>query len=573
VNARRIVLFAAVLALAGCPAAPPPGSNAPTDRPPPAAPARREEAELVLRGGTIFTMDPAHPRARDVAIAGGRFVYVGDDASAFVGSRTRVIELGGSPAVPSLTDAHAHLVGLGESLARVDLEGCTSADDCAARVRKWATEHPSASAAPADGWVRGRGWDQNRFADKRFPEHAALDRAVPDRPVVLRRIDGHAAWANARALALAGIDRKMADPAGGKIIRDRAGDPTGVFVDNAVDLLERVLPPTSDAERAQAILRAQEVALEHGLTEVHEMGIDGKTTAVYRQLAREQKLKIRIYAFRSASELDAVLESKPDPPSAHGFFVVRGIKLYADGALGSRGAALLAPYTDEKDNVGLFVMPAEGIEAAARKALVRGWQLAIHAIGDRANRSVLDAFEHAGCASTADHRFRIEHAQILSRGDIPRFKALGVIASMQPKHATSDMPWAEARLGKDRLSGAYAFRSLLESGARTAWGSDFPVEGVSVIEGIHAATTRTDVAGKPEGGWTPAERLSLDQALRGFSEGAAYAAFEESWRGRAAVGLAADLSVFDRDLADPAALPKARARLTIVEGRVMFERR
>jgi predicted amidohydrolase YtcJ len=524
----------------------------------------RSEAELVLTNGDVRTMDPSRPQARSIAVSSGKIVFVGDDASAWIGPKTRVIDLAGKPVVPALTDAHAHLVGLGQMLDQVDLVGCASAEACAERLR---------AAPPGDAWVRGRGWDQNRFPSASFPTHDAIDAVVADRPAWLRRVDGHAGWANARALALAGIDRKTPDPAGGRIIRNADGAPTGVLVDNAMDLLEEHLPKATDAERERQILRAQAVALEHGLTEVHEMGIDEQTVRVYRRLAAAAKLRIRVYAFRSAGELDAIFASKPDLGVPGSFFTVRGIKLFADGALGSRGAALIAPYSDEHENTGLFLTPPDTIERTASRALAAGWQVAVHAIGDRANRVVLDAFEHAGCAAHPNHRFRLEHAQVLAENDIKRLAPLGVIASMQPKHATSDMPWAEARLGRDRLFGAYAWRRVLDTGARVAWGSDFPVEGVSPFEGIFAAVTRTDETGMPAGGWLPDQRLTLDEALRGFSEGAAYAAFEESWRGRVAVGQAADLTVLDHDLGDPRTLLSTRAKLTIVGGAIAFEHR
>jgi predicted amidohydrolase YtcJ len=519
-------------------------------------------------------MDAAHPRARSVAVVGTRIAYVGDDdASAWIGPNTRVVDLAGKSVVPALTDAHAHLTGLADKLDQVDLEGCASADACAERVR---SSPQAAAPTPAQGdarpWIRGRGWDQNRFPDHQFPGHATLDKISKERPIWLRRIDGHAGWANGRALELAKIDKKTPDPPGGRILRDAGGEPTGVLVDNAMELVGRVLPETSDATRAENILRAQDLVLEQGLTEVHEMGIDSTTVRTYRRLADEGKLVLRVYAFRSAGDLEEALASKPDGVTPDAHFTVRGIKLYADGALGSRGAALLAPYADEKGNTGLLVTPPETIERASERALAGGWQIAVHAIGDRANRAVLDAFEHAGCSAAKDHRFRIEHAQILAPSDVDRFSRLGVIASMQPKHATSDMPWAEQRLGRERLAGAYAFRRVLDSGARVAWGSDFPVEGVSVLEGLYAAMTRQDASGKPPGGWLPEERLSPEAALAGFTTGAAYAAFEESWRGRAAVGQSADLTVFDGDVTDAGRILTLHAVLTVVGGRVAYAR-
>ncbi len=541
--------------LAGCGARA--GGAAPASAPP--------AADLVLQNGAVFTMDPARPRARAIAIAKGRIAFVGDDASPWIGASTRVIDLGGRAVVPSLTDAHAHLSWLGESLEHVALEGCTGPDDCVERLRK-------VPANEREQWIHGHGWDQNRFADKQFPTHAAIDRVVADRPVWLRRVGGHAGWANARALALAGIDRSTKDPTGGRIVRDAAGNPTGVLVDNAMALVEKVVPPASDEALERRILRAQDIALEHGLTEVHEMGIDEPTVQAYRRLAGASRLRIRVYAFKTFGALDATFATKPDAPARDALFTVRGVKLFADGALGSRGAALLAPYSDEPSTSGLLLTSPETIEKAARAALASGWQLAIHAIGDRANRIVLDAFEHAGCADHPEHRFRLEHAQVLATEDIGRLGKLGVIASMQPKHATSDMAWAPSRLGADRLAGAYAWRRVLASGARVAWGSDFPVEDVSVVAGLHAAVTRTDAGGHPAGGWLPDQRLTLDEALHGFTAGAAYAAFEESWRGRAAVDQAADLTVFDRELTETSLL-QARPVMTIVGGNVVYEKK
>jgi predicted amidohydrolase YtcJ len=310
--------------------------------------------------------------------------------------------------------------------------------------------------------------------------------------------------------------------------------------------------------------------LAKGITAVHEMGIDAATIDAYRELAATGRLVVRVYAFASADEADRLLAQAPDPKTGEAHFKLRGIKLYADGALGSRGAALLAPYTDDPENRGLVLTPPETIERIARRALASGWQIAVHAIGDRGNRNVLDAFERAGCTPAKDHRFRIEHAQVLALADIPRFRALGVIASMQPQHATSDSAWAEARIGKERLAGAYAWRRLLDGGARIAGGSDFPVEEVAPVSGaLFAAVTRKGASGV----FLPDQRMTFDEAVRAFTETAAYAAFEETWRGRIAPGFVADLSVIDRDVVrDPAsALASARASMTVVDGRVVFE--
>jgi predicted amidohydrolase YtcJ len=549
---------------------------------PPAAGAPTRAAgggPLCLVGGVIYGADGGSDRPATALCAdGGRILTVGSDpevaARAPKGART--IELKGGAVLVALTDAHAHLLGLGLSLERADLRQCASAEACAARAAE------AARARPAGQWIEGRGWDQNRFADRAFPSHDPLDRALGDRPAFLRRVDGHAGWASARALALAGITRATADPAGGRIVRDGRGEPTGVLVDAAMDLVERVIPPPTQKERERAILRAEALALAAGLTEVHEMGIDEETVEVYRALDRAGRLRLRVYAMAagdSATALDKLFARRPDPhggPSGardpRARFVLAGVKLYADGALGSRGAALLEPYADDPGNRGLTITDEPALEAAARRARATGWQVAVHAIGDRGNRAVLDAYERAGVV--ASDRFRIEHAQVVAVADLPRFARLGVVASMQPTHATSDMPWAEARVGKERIQGAYAWRTLLTLGAHLAFGSDFPVEDVDPIGGgLYAAVTRMDKRGQPAGGWRPEERLSLAEAVAAFSRGAAYAAFEEAFRGRAAVGQLADLTVLDRDLVGgPAALLTAQVRYTIIGGEIVYQR-
>jgi predicted amidohydrolase YtcJ len=498
-----------------------------------------EPADLVLRGGEIRTMDPARPIARAIAIRGEKIVAL-DDVT--IGPKTRVIELHGATVIPSLTDAHAHLSGLGLSLLDADLHGCKSADECAKRA---------AAAKPSQGdWIIGEGWDQNLFPDAKFPTHAPLD-TIPH-PVYLNRVDGHASWANAAAMRLARIDRNTKDPPGGKIVRDERGEPTGIFVDAARKLVQRVMPAVSRAELEAAILRAQDVALSVGLTEVHTMGADAATIAAYEQLAREGKLRIRVYAYASAVEAERLLARAPD--RSVGMFTLRGIKLFADGALGSRGARLLAPYADDPQNSGLELTSGEKITAIARAAVAKGWQVTTHAIGDRANRDVLDAYAAAGVG--AAQRFRIEHAQVVAPGDFARFAKLGVIASMQPTHATSDMAWAEARIGKERLKGAYAWRTMLSDQVRLAFGSDFPVEKPDVVAGIVAAVKR--------GNWTMEQHLTLDEALAAFTTGAAYAAFEEKWRGTAAPGMAADLTVLDGKF------PDWKPTMTIVAGQIAW---
>jgi hypothetical protein len=529
------------------------------------------QADLVLTGGVVHTMDPARPRAEAVAIRGERVVAVGSSSEmkAFLGPKTRLVELGGRTVMPGLIDAHCHLYGLGVALETLSTRGAKSPEDVARAVAEVAQKRPSGE------WITGRGWDQNLWKPAVFPDHRSLDEVAPSHPVALRRIDGHALWANAAALRAAGVDRNTPEPPGGRILRDAAGEPTGVLVDAAMDLVESKIPPEPVEVRERRILRAAQHALSLGLTGVHEMGIDDATIAAYRSLAEQGKLPLRVHAYLAGEgRLEGLRGRVPDiDATGTAMFVLRGVKVFADGALGSRGALLLEPYADEPAQSGLAVMDRAALREAARNAADAGFQLAVHAIGDRANREVLDAFEAAGPGRARALRFRVEHAQIVSPEDIPRFTALGVIASMQPTHATSDMPWAPLRLGPTRLRGAYAWRSLLSAGARLVFGSDFPVEEPSPLLGIYAAVSRQDSEGNPPGGWLPAERISLDEALRLFSAEPAYAAFAETNRGRLSPGFVADLTVFDRNLAPDRTLLAAHAALSVVGGRVAYEAR
>ncbi len=528
------------------------------------------DADLVIIAGSIYTMDPLRPLADGVAIVGDHILAVGGDAEIrkYIGPKTRVIDLAGRALVPGLVDGHCHLYGLGKSMEELSLRGVTSANEVGAKVAEAAR-----GRSPGE-WIEGRGWDQNLWTPADFPDHAILDAVAPQNPVALRRIDGHALWANHAALAHAGITRTTPDPPGGRIVHDAAGEPTGVLVDNAMALVEKQIPAVSAEVRKRRILAAAEVAIAAGLTGVHEMGIGDETIAAYRELAAAGKLKLRVYAFLDGTDpamVDQLATRRPERDvDGRSHFVVGGIKLFADGALGSRGAALLAPYSDDPSQSGLVLESQDHLDHAAAEALRTGWQLAVHAIGDRANRMVLDAIERAHVP--ADRRFRIEHAQIVSPADIARFGKLGVIASMQPSHATSDMPWAEARLGHERLRGAYAWRSMLAAGARLAFGSDFPIEDVPVIAGIYAAVTRTDAAEKPEGGWLPEQILTLTEALHAYTVGPAYASFEEGHHGTIAPGYMADLTVFDHDLVVGPTLLTTRIDLTIVGGAIVYQR-
>jgi len=520
--------------------------------------------DLILYGADIHTMDPAQPRARAVAIDDGKIIAVGDDAElrALARSSTKQIDLAGKTLTPGLIDAHCHLYGLGADLETISVRGLDSEQETVEKV---------VAAKPRAGeWVLGRGWDQNRWLLQQWPTKALLDAAFPDQPVMLRRIDGHAAWLNSKALALANITKATPDAADGLIVRNAAGEPTGVLVDNAMELVDKVVPVASAEIRERRILAAAKLAIEAGITGVHEMGIDDATADVYRKLATTNQLPLRVYAYLAGdpAQLDRV-RTAPDP--ATGMFALRGVKFFADGALGSRGARMVEPYDDAATR-GLWVTDPERLAIAVDTAVRGGWQVAIHAIGDAGIGSVLDAYLAATTRYQGDHRLRVEHLQIVAPKDWSRLVESKAIASMQPTHATSDMPWAEKRVGAERIKGAYAWRTVLDKGVPLAAGSDFPVEEVAPLLGIYAAVTRQDAKGNPAGGWYPDQKLTLDEAIAAFTSGAAYAEFAEGTRGMIAVGRTADITVFDRALAADRTILEAHIQLTILDGKIVFER-
>jgi predicted amidohydrolase YtcJ len=541
-------------------------------------PAHAAKAILLYNGRILVdaSAEPANRYAGAALVQDGRFIAVGTLTAIDRVARDRElwptrVDLHGGFAVPSLTDAHGHVEGLGQALQRLRLQDTKSAEQIAAMVGE------RAKKAPAGEWILGRGWDQNDWAVQKFPTRDVLDRTSGDHPVWLRRVDGHAAWANTRALELAGVTSATADPPGGRIEHASDGTPTGVFVDNAMALVEQKLPAPTRAQRMRAISLALERCAELGLTAVHDAGIDTEEVSIYRELCERGEMKVRVFAMLSAGSAwsdDAL--PREHPSAGDGRFRLFAVKAYADGALGSRGAALLEPYSDDPGNRGLVRTTPDTLEQIARRCLERGYSLCVHAIGDRANRSVLDAMEHAAARAPAipllDRRFRIEHAQILAPEDIPRFANLGVIASVQPTHCTSDMPWAPTRLGATRIEGAYAWRRLLKSGARLALGSDFPVEDPNPLLGLYAAVTTQDLKGQPPGGYRPSEKLTIWEALRGFTSDAAYAAFAENELGVAEPGYRADLAVFDRDLSVIPAreIPKVRCVMTMVGGDIVW---
>jgi len=526
----------------------------------------RLPAELVLSGGNVITLDGAHPQASAIAVGGGRIVAVGEwsEIAPLVGPATRRIELAGRTVVPGLTDAHLHVEALGESLESLNLSGAATRAEAVKRVEE------AGRATPPGQWILGRGWDQTAWPDKRFPTAADLDAAVSDRPVFLTRVDGHAAWVNTRAMQLAGLSAATADPSGGRLLRDSSGAPAGVLIDHAQQLVRSHIPPPTRQLRKQRLARSLRACAAAGLTSVHDAGIGMEALELYKELLSERALPIRVYVMlRSEEFLKTSHSYRPEVGLGDGLLTVRAVKVIADGALGSRGARLLAPYADEPATLGLRLITANDLHLVLREALARGFQVNTHAIGDAANRMVLDAYEET---SAKEARLRIEHAQVVSARDVPRFKTLGVIASVQPTHCTSDMRWAEERLGPERAKGAYLWKTFLNEGVQVAGGSDAPVESVAPLPGLYAAVTRQDAAGHPPQGWHPAERVSILEALRMFSQGAAYAAFEETERGTIAPGRRADLTILTKDVTSipPREILETEIAMTIVGGNVVF---
>lgn len=542
-------------------------------------------AATLFLHGNIYTLDPDRPRAEALVAEGGRIVYVGAEAGARAraGAAARVVDLGGRTALPGFIDAHAHLGGLG-ALARgtLDLRGTKGFDEVIAAVVE------AARAKKPGEWVVGSGWDHESWPDRKLPSHEKLSAAVPDHPVWLSRVDGHMGLANRNAMDLAKVPPDWTPGAGGAFLRGADGAPLGLFVDNAIGRLTASIPEGGGAGYGDLVLAAQARCLAVGLTSVHDAGLDPAEVPILQRLADNGQLALAVYGMVSvegnaAAGLAYVRKHAPlVRAGAAGQLTIRAIKLIADGAMGSRGAWLLAPYADRPVDeqgapyLGLSVTSPVELEVATGIAIDRGYQVCTHAIGDAANRAVLDAYEAAGKSKSLKTleplRLRVEHAQLLSLGDIPRFAGLGVIASMQPTHATSDMRWAEARVGKERLRGAYAWASLLRSGTRLAFGSDFPVESHDPLLGIYAAVTRQDGQGSPAGGWLPGERTTREEAVRGFTSWAAYAAFEEDLRGTLAPGKRADLAVLSRDIltCQPAEILTTKVEMTILGGEVVY---
>jgi predicted amidohydrolase YtcJ len=536
--------------------------------------AQEAPADLVIHNAKIYTSDDAMPRAEAIAIRGDRIIALGTSAEIRkrAAASTKVIDAGGAAVLPGLHDAHGHFTGLGASLQVLRLRGTKNWEQIVGMVRRRA-----ASARPGE-WILGRNWDQNDWPQKDFPVHELLSAAAPNNPVYLTRVDGHASIANKAAMDAAGLGKDTADPDGGRIIRDANGNPTGTLIDKAMGLVSRKIPPLTREQLEEQILLADAEARKLGLTMVHDAGANTETVDAYKRLIDSGKLQTRLYVMlRGSMEmLKPHFDRGPIANYGNHHLAVRAVKISADGALGSRGAALLEPYSDEAGNTGLLVNPPEEVYAQTLAASKAGFQMCVHAIGDRANRMVMDTFERVQkeVPGARDLRMRNEHSQILDAAEIPRFAKLNVIASMQATHATSDLPWAPARLGPQRIDeGAYVWQKLLKTGAIIANGSDFPVEEPNPMLGIYASITRQDEAGTPASGWQPDQRLSRDETLKSFTINAAFAAHAEKELGSLAPGKIADLIVLSKDVMTiaPKEILTTTVKTTVIGGKVVYE--
>lgn len=509
-------------------------------------PAGDEKADLVLYNGVIYTVDGEFSVVEAVAFLKDKVVATGTDEELkpYIDAATSKIDLEGKAAYPGLIDAHAHITGYAVSLDKLNVVDTTSAEQIAEMVAE------KAKTLEPGEWITGRGWDQNDWPEKKFPTYEILSKAAPDNPVVLTRVDGHANWANARAMEIAGVTKETADPSGGEIIRDTKGNPTGVFIDTAESLINRHVPGTSPERTRELLKTAIDNCLASGLTGVHDMGGGPANVEMMKSLIDEDAFPFRVY-FNYSNGLKNLDELLDQGIINHGDskLVVRSVKAFADGALGSRGAAMLEPYSDRPDSTGLIIDDEDTLAELTTKCLEKGFQVSVHSIGDKANRLVLNAYQRAiEATGKTEGRLRVEHAQILTPEDIPRFKELNVLPSMQPTHCTSDMPWAIDRVGDERIKGAYAWRTLLDTGVIIPFGSDFPVEKIEPIRGFYSAVTRKHEDGKPDEGFFPEQLMTRKEALKGFTIWAAHAGFMEDTVGSLEVGKKADLIIMDRDI-------------------------
>lgn len=548
----------------------------------------RQPADMVIRGGVIYAMDDSSPKVEAVAVEGDRIVFAGSgsDADEFIGKETQVIELSGKTMIPGFIEGHGHIMGLGYNELNLNLADVRSYDELVDRVKA-----AVAKSEPGQ-WIVGRGWHQDKWDKKPdkmvkgFQTHELLSAASPENPVFLDHASGHAGFANAKAMQIAGVNQLSVERLekdlgeGGEIIRDPLGNPTGIFNERAQYLIERNIPVSTAESDEQALSLALQACARNGITGFHDAGTSRSALELLRRFRSEGRLTSRIYVMLSGGDRNMVYEwfRKGAEIDSAGWLTVRSVKLHCDGALGSRGAWLLEPYSDRKDFSGMATLPMDTVLKTAREALKAGFQVCSHAIGDRANKEVLDRYELAFGElpdKAYDHRFRIEHAQHLHPDDIPRFAKLGVIPSMQAIHLSSDRPWAIDRLGGQRIrDGAYVWQALLKSGARIVNGTDVPVEPIDPIACFYASVTRKTLGGTPEAGYEPGQAMTREQALRSYTLDAAYGAFQESIKGSIVPGKLADFTVLSQDImtVEESEILKTTVEMTVVGGKVVFEK-
>jgi len=535
-------------------------------------------ADIVFQNGNVYTANDKAPRAQAIAVKGDRIVFVGSNTAAqkFVGANTRVVDLKGNTVLPGFTDSHQHLSGVGQREMTLNLEGTTSLDDLLAKLKERVDQ-----TKPGE-WVTGRGWIETHWQPAVFPTRWDLDKVSPNNPVILGRADGHGAVANSAALKLAGVDKSTSNPFGGEISKDKqSGEPNGMLLDAAQGLVRRRVPPTSAEDAERAVVLGVKRDIELGWTQIQDAGGSYADVDIFKKLYAAGTIKLRIYkaVYGPGPNATRLLNEGPTIGAFGNRFNVRTIKVVSDGALGSRGAALLGPYSDAPDTSGFLTVKAEELRPMLVEALRKGIQVETHAIGDRANRFILDEYETAfkavppGQRKVAEPRWRVEHAQIVNPADIPRFAKLGVIPSMQPSHAIGDLFFAPKRLGIERLAGAYAWESFIKSGVVVPGGSDAPVErGEPMIE-FYAAVARKDQKGFSGEGWHPEEAVTREQALKMFTLWPAYAAFEEKLRGTIETGKLADLTILSADIMTIPELQilKTRCVMTVINGEIVYE--
>ena len=530
----------------------------------------REAADKIFINAVIYTMNSQNEIANSIAVKDEKILYIGneEDAYNYSGDKTEIIDLQGETVVPGFTDAHTHIAQMGKFIQSLNLTGTKSAQVIADNIRYYA------STIPPGELIEGLGWDQNDWEVKKFPTFQILTDAAPDNPVILLRIGRSTIWVNKKTLELAGITAETPDPEGGQILRiPGSNEPSGLLRNNAMSLVNDVRQAPSKDLKKRRIVETLSYALKLGITTLHDTGSDSDHLEIYKELAAEGKLVPRVYAMIQDEEIlkEKYFKLGPQIGLYDDYLNIRTMKFLFDGTLGSRGAALLEPYSDDPENSGMLSMPEDELRSKITNAANHGFQVSAHAIGDRSGRLILDIYEQL--TNGRENRHRIEHSQTLSLDDIPRFKKLGVIPSMQPTHQSSDMYWVEDRLGSERIKGAYAWRKLVDSGVVIAGGSDAPIESLNPLWGIYAAVTRQDHKGFPENGWYPEERMTMEEAVKMFTSWAAYASFEEDLKGTLETGKLADFTVLSKDIftIEPPALLKTRVLMTVIGGNITHD--